>query len=117
MCFLILPQNSFSCALFVQQLPSFSDTSRSVCEMVHCAAQADYPLAYWPGVVLTHTAMAIFEVRLWSAPACEHRQARSAHHAIVACRFGVVLHTSGSVTCKSACVGVACAGAYSAVAF
>lgn len=27
-----------------------------------CAAQADYPLPYWPGVVLSHAAMAVFEV-------------------------------------------------------
>ncbi len=28
-----------------------------------CAdAQADYPLPYWPGVIVSHMAMAVFEV-------------------------------------------------------
>ena len=30
------------------------------------AAQADWPLPYWPGVVVAHSIYAIFEARRWS---------------------------------------------------
>lgn len=30
------------------------------------AAQADWPLPYWPGVVVAHSIYAVFEARRWS---------------------------------------------------
>lgn len=31
-----------------------------------CDSQADYPLPYWPGVIVFHSIYALFESRRWS---------------------------------------------------
>ena len=34
--------------------------------MLAIPVQADWPLPYWPGVVVSHAAYALFEARRWS---------------------------------------------------